>query len=132
MKKLFSVMLLFVFILMTFIPSAYAYENYLVDDSANLFDDFQKEEILSSLQNFAIDTSFSAAAVTTYDSEGKTSQSYADDYYDNLVVSDGWSQDGILFLIDMDNREVHILLIILLTADMMSLSTVIIRIVLFR
>ncbi|MBQ4059459.1 MAG: TPM domain-containing protein [Lachnospiraceae bacterium] len=108
MKKLFSVMLLSVFLLMTFIPSAYAYENYLVDDSANLFDDFQKEEILSSLQNFAIDTSFSAAAVTTYDSEGKTSQSYADDYYDNLVVSDGWSQDGILFLIDMDNREVCI------------------------
>lgn len=108
MKKILSVLTVFFVILGTFSLSGFAYEEVLIDDAANLFDDSQEGEISSSLLSFSLETSYSAAVVTTDYAEGKSSQTYADDYYDNLVVSEGWSHNGILFLIDMDNREVCI------------------------
>lgn len=108
MKKIISVSVVFLFILLTFAPSVFAYEETLIDDAADLFDEMQEEGIDASLLSFTLETSYSTAIVTTDNAEGKTSQAYADDYYDNLVVSQGWSQNGILFLIDMDNREVCI------------------------
>lgn len=108
MKKIISVLFAFLLMMLTFAPSVFAYEQTLIDDAANLFDEIQEEEIASSLVDFTLETSYSAAVITTDNSEGKTSQSYADDYYDNLVISEGWSRNGILFLIDMDNREVCI------------------------
>ncbi len=108
MKKILSVLTVFLFIISLLIPLAYAYEETLIDDAANLFEDMQEEEISSALLNFALETTYSAAVISTDNANGKTSQAYADDYYDNLVVSEGWSHNGILFLIDMDNREVCI------------------------
>lgn len=108
MKKILSVLTVFLLVISSFFISSYAYEETLIDDAANLFDDMQEEEISSVLLNFALETSYSSAVITTDDADGKTSQAYADDYYDNLVISEGWSQNGILFLIDMDNREVCI------------------------
>lgn len=108
MKKIFYVFIVILIAVLAFYPSAFAYEETLIEDAANLFDDYQETEITSSLLNFSSETSFSAAVISTDNAEGKTSQAYADDYYDNLVVSEGWSDNGILFLIDMDNREVCI------------------------
>ena len=45
---------------------------------------------------------------TTNDAEGKSAREYADDYYDYGGFGVGADYDGILFLIDMDNREVYI------------------------
>lgn len=58
----------------------------------------QKTEELSETwkQDFVV--------VTTSDAEGKTSEEYADDYYDN----NGYQENGVLYLIDMDNRSVWI------------------------
>lgn len=42
--------------------------------------------------------------VTTEDAEGKTSEEYADDYYDY----NGYADDGALYLIDLDNGSVWI------------------------
>ena len=42
--------------------------------------------------------------VTTEDAEGKTSEEYADDYYDY----NGYAEDGVLYLIDLDNGSVWI------------------------
>lgn len=108
MKKFFSVILLIIFSFNIFAFCAYAQEEILIDDAADLFDEMQEEGLNASLLSFTLETSYSSAVITTDNSEGKTSQAYADDYYDNLVVSEGWSQNGILFLIDMDNREVCI------------------------
>lgn len=108
MKRILSGTAMFMFFIVIFSFSGFAYDEILIDDSANLFDESQETEINSSLFEFFLETSYSAAVITTDYAEGKTSQSYADDYYDNLVVSEGWSQNGILFLIDMDNREVCI------------------------
>lgn len=108
MKRILSGTAMFMFFIVIFSFSGFAYDEILIDDSANLFDESQETEINSSLFEFFLETSYSAAVITTDYAEGKTSQSYADDYYDNLVISEGWTQNGILFLIDMDNREVCI------------------------
>ena len=46
--------------------------------------------------------------VTTNDAAGKTSREYADDFFDYGGFGVGPDYDGILFLIDMDNREAYI------------------------
>ena len=42
--------------------------------------------------------------MTTEDAEGKTAEEYADDYYDY----NGYAEDGVLYLIDLDNGSVWI------------------------
>lgn len=45
--------------------------------------------------------------LTTEDTEGKDSQSYADDFFENFGFGHN-DKTGVLLLIDMDNRRVHI------------------------
>lgn len=83
-------------------------ETLSVFDDANLF---TEEEIRVLSQEANITSSsydMEIIIVTTDDANGKSSSEYADDYFDDNqfgVVSD---LDRILFLIDMDNREVYI------------------------
>ena len=46
--------------------------------------------------------------VTIVDNQGKTSRDYADDYYDYNGFGFGPDADGVLLLINMDDREVYI------------------------
>jgi uncharacterized protein len=46
----------------------------------------------------------SCVFVTTNNTDGKSSMVFSDDFYDY----NGFRDDGILFLIDMDNREVYV------------------------
>lgn len=46
--------------------------------------------------------------VTTKDAAGKNAMAYADDYFDENGFGIGPDFDGLLLLIDMDNREIHI------------------------
>lgn len=105
MKKVLSVITAFILLSCLLSLAGYADEEFIIDDAANLFDEMQEGEITSSLLTFSLETSYSAAVVTTENAQGKSSQEFADDYYDNL---EGWNQNGILLLIDMDNREVCI------------------------
>lgn len=50
-------------------------------------------------------TGWDIFAVTTDYAEGKSATAYADDFYDERTAEDS---DGILVLIDMDNREIYI------------------------
>lgn len=50
-------------------------------------------------------TGWDIFAVTTDYAEGKSAVTYADDFYDERTAEDS---DGILVLIDMDNREIYI------------------------
>lgn len=46
--------------------------------------------------------------VTTEDSQGKSAMEYADDFYDEGGYGYGRMKNGVLFLIDMDNRELYV------------------------
>lgn len=75
-----------------------------VFDDAGLLDAAQIADLESGIA--ALETSISSNFVvaTTADAGGKTATEYADDYYDN----GGFAEDGVLLLIDMDNREIWI------------------------
>lgn len=107
MKKISAIILsmFFVFILSV---SSFAVSDVLIDDSAFLFTEEEKNLIDSEAYSFATQNDFSVAVVTTDDALGKSAREYADDYYDSLIFSSGWSEDGMLFLIDMDNREIYV------------------------
>lgn len=106
MKKIISFASAAMLIFSIFSVNAFAY-NTVVDDGASLFSDDGFASISESAEAFAENTDFSVAVVTTDDALGKTSHEYADDYYDSLIFEKGWSENGFLLLIDMDNREVY-------------------------
>lgn len=106
MKKI-SLFLSVLFVLFTFNIPSYAYENS-VEDKASLFATDEVEEIMRKSEEFSDITGYSLSIVTTDDAMDKTSEEYADDYLDDLIDNKGWSEDSMLFLIDMDNRTVYI------------------------
>lgn len=82
--------------------------NVMIDDGASLFTEEEIEFIDSDTYDFASENNYSVAVVTTDDAMGKSAMEFADDYYDDLIFNSGWSEDGMCFLIDMDNREIYV------------------------
>lgn len=79
-----------------------------VYDYANLLTLEQIEALETTATELAQTYQMDIGIVTTNDSEGKSSQDYADDFYDYNSYGYGNGYDGLLFLIDMDNREIYI------------------------
>ena len=89
------------------LPIAWA-EGGRVFDQAGLFEAAAiaaMEERAASLRD---SLQMDLVIVTTDDAAGKDSQNYADDYYDNGGFGVGGDKSGVLYLIDMDNRQVYI------------------------
>jgi uncharacterized protein len=108
MKAVLKNILLCIVVLSLFSVKAFAVSLSRVDDAADLIADYEEGLLADSLADFTLATDFSAVVLTIDYAEGKTSQQYADDYLDSLVLYEGWEENSILFLIDMDNREVCI------------------------
>ena len=101
MKKLIT--LLFVFLLVTTLAvSAAAAEvlPYLVDE-ADLLTPAQEAELEEKLADLSEKWDMDIVVVTADDLEGASSTAYADDFFDY----GGYGKDGILWLIDMENRK---------------------------
>ncbi len=81
-----------------------AAEGY-VYDYAGLMSDEEITELEIQIADMKEKTGWDIFAVTTDYAEGKSSTAYADDFYDARTAEDS---DGILVLIDMDNREIYI------------------------
>lgn len=79
-----------------------------VNDLANLLSLDQMEELENKLGILSETYEMEVAIVTTNDAEGKTSRDYADDFYDTHGYGYGDNWDGVLFLIDMDNRQLWV------------------------
>lgn len=84
--------------------SVAASADFLVDDEAGLLKQDEIEEIETQLKKLSKDTGYAFVVVTTDNTYGKSSEAYADDYFDACYPV----TDGVLYLIDMDNREVYI------------------------
>ena len=108
MKKVLSIFIVSLYICTILCFNSFAFVNTKIDDSADLFSDSEEASINNNLLDFSIETNYPAIVLTTDDATGKTSQDFADDYFDNLIIYSGWDENGILFLVDMDNREVCI------------------------
>lgn len=106
MRKIVSFASAVILILIIFSVNAFAYDT-VIDDSAGLFSENGSASVSEFAEAFAQNADVSVAVVTTNDALGKTAREYAEDYYDSLIFDEGWSENGFLILIDMDNREVY-------------------------
>lgn len=85
-------------------PENYQAGSYDVVDDAGLLSTQDAEDVRAALADLAQKTGWSVFAITTDDARGMTSQQYADDFIDTHA----FEQDGVCYLIDMDNREAYI------------------------
>lgn len=77
-------------------------------DEANLFTVEEVEALKIKADNIVSKHQIDIIIVTIDDAQGKSSRDYADDYYDENGFGFNKTKDGVLFLIDMDNRETYI------------------------
>lgn len=83
-------------------------ETQLVNDEAFLFSDTEQVDLEDRTNALSDEYNMDILITTTDDAEGKSSRDYADDYFDYGGFGRGEDHDGILFLMDMDNREIYI------------------------
>ena len=83
--------------------SALGTTEQFVYDMANLLTDEQEQELQQYAEEYA-KKQISVVFVTTDDTRFRDSEEYANYFYDSL----DFYHDGVLFLIDMYNREVYI------------------------
>lgn len=102
MKKTFLITILLV-AMMSFAQTTLATVER-VFDQASLFTQAEVDSIRETVDSLSEQLEIDIVIVTTNDSEGKTSKQYADDFYDQ----NGYMYDGILYLLNMDEREVYI------------------------
>lgn len=106
MKKIFSLLLAAV-LFVSFSAFAIAYESE-VKDYANLFNEYELSQIASAASDYTASSDISLSVLTINDAQGLSSEEYANDYIDNLIDNEGWNESSMLFLIDMDNRNVWV------------------------
>lgn len=101
------ILVIFISIILVNSLVALAYKNLVFDEAGLL-----TQEEITSLETKANEISemynMDIVITTTYDAGGKSSREYADDYFDYNGFGQGSDYDGILFLIDMDNREAYV------------------------
>lgn|GEM_PF-488915 len=106
MKKIISLSLAF-FAFASFSVFAFAFKNE-VCDYASLFSEDEYSEIVLQAHDYSAATDISLSVLTIDYAQGLSSEEYANDYIDNLIDGEGWNEDCMLFMIDMDNRNVWI------------------------
>lgn len=77
-------------------------------DNAGLFSESEQTEINGLAENLANLTGADVLVLTVSDAKGKTARQVADDFYYENSRGTGADKSGILYLIDMDNREAYI------------------------
>ncbi len=77
-------------------------------DFANLFTNSQEKYLYDSAKEFIDSYNLDMVIVTINNNNKKSTQAYADDFYDYNYFGKNTTCDGILFLIDMDNRKMWI------------------------
>ena len=105
-KSILCILLLCCFSLVS-IPT-YAEAAIKVYDYANLFSTEELEALENDAKTLSETYQLDIGIVTTNDAEGKNQVQYADDFYNNNNYGYGNDADGLIFLIDMDNRQICI------------------------
>ena len=82
-------------------------ESDYVYDYADLLTVEEEDALQKSAEFCKEQWNMNFLVVTTDDAEGKSSRAYADDFYDQRFPEES-EEDGVLYLIDMDNREIYL------------------------
>lgn len=83
-------------------------ENQKIYDYANLLTDEQETNLYNEVQEYINSYQMDMAIVTIEENNKTSAMAYADDFYDYNNFGIGANKSGVLFLIDMQNREMWI------------------------
>lgn len=87
---------------------ARAEEELYIQDDAGLFSDQEISGIYEKILTLREETEMDYMVATTSDAHGYSSQDYADETYEASGLGTGDDHSGMLYLIDLDNREIYI------------------------
>lgn len=85
-----------------------AEESGPVYDYANLLSDKEEAELEERVAGLEEDWDMNFVILTIEDAQGKSAMDYADDFYMDQGYYDNERRGGVIYLIDMDNREVRV------------------------
>lgn len=106
MKKLISVVLLLILMLSLTVPAHGTEEPpAYVEDYADLLTSQEEDQLTQWIAATKVELELEIVIVTTYGTNGKGVQAFADDFYDQYGYGYGIDKSGILLLIDMESRE---------------------------
>ena len=83
-------------------------EHEKIYDFADLFTDSEEESLYSKVKDYISSFNIDMVIVTIDHNNKGSAREYADDFFDYNNFGIGNKHDGILYLIDMDTREVYI------------------------
>lgn len=83
-------------------------EEEKIYDFAELLTQEEENTLYTEINNYISNTNLDMAVVTIDDNNKTSPRNYADDFYHYNYFGKGTTHDGLLFLIDMDNREMWI------------------------
>ncbi len=106
--KRLPIVLLVVILVVMMLGTVVTAAKDLVVDQSDVFSSSQEEQLTQSLADLGTEFNMDIVIVTTDYAEGKTPMAYADDYFDYNDYGVGDNRDGILLLMDFDNRDVWI------------------------
>ena len=107
MFKVLFLSILFILSVSVFATETQAAE-YLVDDTVGLLTHEEFETIYAQVEDLAYKTEWNVLVITTDYADGKSNQSYTEDYYDEYLGA--FDQDGFIIMINMDPNQRGILL----------------------
>lgn len=76
-------------------------------DFADLYSDQEESKLYYEVNEFISQYDMDLVVVTIDSNDKATPAAYSDDFYDYNEFGIGSGRDGLLFLIDMDNREIY-------------------------
>lgn len=85
-------------------PGSVLAEESRVADLAEVFTEQEEAALQGKMEDLENHWKQTFVIVSTRDAQGKNSREYADDYYDDH----GFGENGVLFLLDLDNGEIWI------------------------
>lgn len=83
-------------------------EDEKIYDFADLFLDTEEEALFSSVTEYIDEHDMDMVIVTIAENNKSNAKEYAEDFYDYNYFGKGDHYDGIIFLIDMDTREIYV------------------------
>lgn len=106
MKKIVKKLLVLTMILtLAASGSVFAKTEGNVYDDAGLLSDEEVAELNAAITELQEESGWNVYAVTTDNAQGKDAVQYADDFFDEHSAG---QEDGVVALLDMDNREMYI------------------------
>lgn len=79
-----------------------------VYDQAGLFNGIEADQLLGKAEELSEKWERDFVVVTASDTEGKSAREYADDFYDEKGYGTTGKNSGVLFLVDMEHREMYV------------------------